>query len=281
MTTAQDLPPHGKRPRYLRGCRCAACIEANKRYCKQYRVKTVHHPVRIDATPVRELLQSWYDQGYSHNQIGEAVGKRSGDISKILRGQPTIAPRVAARILRSAGPTGTPTKAMVNSTGTIRRGQALHAIGYPIYVIAEGVPMATNHLGRILDRQPATVTLAVAEGMTALYSKLRWRPGSSHLAVHSARRRGWHGPLAWDNIDDPTEQPETDAPYAEPAKYRRDPDRKAEIEHLYLLNESVSSIAKKLGSTEKYVHDQLSVVLKDREVRLAKQTVEAGLEAAA
>jgi hypothetical protein len=209
-TAVKPLPAHGERPRYLRGCRCQPCIDANKRYCKQYRVRTINKPVRIDATPVRELLQEWVDQGYSQTQIGDAVGKKSGDISKLLRGQPTIAPSVAERILRSPGPDGTPAHARVDSTGTIRRGRALHAIGYPIYVIAENVPMATNHLGRVLYHQPDAVSAAVAHGMRDLYKQWSGTPGPSHFAIHNARRRNWDGPLAWDDdtIDDPQAQPD-------------------------------------------------------------------------
>ncbi|NED31034.1 hypothetical protein [Streptomyces sp. SID8499] len=271
MTAAKPLPPHGKRARYLRGCRCLPCIDSNKRYCKHYRAKTVNKPVRIDATPVRERLQQWVAQGYSQTQIGDAVGKKSGDISKLLAGQPTIAPSVAARILRSSGPTGHPMHARVDSTGTIRRGRALHAIGYPIYMIAAGVPMATNHLGRLLDHEPTTVSVAVARGMAALYKQWSGRPGPSHFAVFNARRHGWHSPLSWDDIDDPACEPELADPYTAVIKYERDPDKKAEIEHLYLLGESVPLIAKQLGDTEKYVRDQLTVILRDRAKRAARE----------
>jgi len=281
-TAAKPLPPHGERPRYLRGCRCLPCSNANKRYCKQYRVKTVHQPVRVDATPVRQRLQEWINQGYSQTQIGDVTGKKSGDISKLLNGQRTIAPRVAARILRSPGPTGAPAHARVDATGTIRRGRALHAIGYPIYMIAAGVPMATNHLGRILERQPATVSVAVAQGMAALYKQLSGRAGPSHFSVHNARRREWHGPLAWDSIDDPACQPETAEPYTPADKYGRDTDRKREIEHLYLLGESREQIAKRLGGNEKYINDQLGAVIRERAQRAAQErAAKAGLEAAA
>lgn len=284
MTTAvRQLPSHGKRARYMRGCRCTACRDANKRYCKQYRVRTVRQPVRIDAAPVRQRLQEWVDQGYSQPQIAVAVGKKSGDISKILRGQPTVAPSVAARILHSKGPTGAPSKAVVDSTGTLRRAQALYAIGYPIYRIAEGVPMATNHLGRLLNQQPPTVSITVADGMKNLYEQLRWRPGTSPYAVHDARRRGFHGPFAWDgNIDDPSAKPENAKPYKPAAKYKRDPDRIREIEHLYLLGESPQQIAKQLGGNEKYIGDQLTAIIARRARRAEQEkTAKAGLEAAA
>jgi hypothetical protein len=265
MTTAtKPLPAHGERPRYLRGCRCLPCREANKRYCKQYRVKTVRQPIRVDATPARDRVQEWADRGYSHAQIAAVLGKHSGDISKLLQGQPTIAPAAADRILRSPGPAGIPAHAQTDSTGMLRRARALHAIGYPLYVIAAGVPMATNHLGRILDREPAAVSVAVAQGMAALYEQLKWRPGPSHYAVHSARRRGFHGPFAWDgNIDNPAAKPDVSAPYKPAGPRRRDAFRKAEIEHLHQCGESVASIAKKVGKTEKYVGDQLAVIIRD------------------
>ncbi|MYU20770.1 hypothetical protein [Streptomyces sp. SID8352] len=247
-TTDKPLPTHGSRARYLRGCHCTPCRTANQRYCKQYRAKTIHQPVRIDATPVRERLQEWVNQGYSQSQITDATGKQSGDISKLLQGQRTIAPRVAARILRSPGPTGIPANARIDATGTIRRGRALHAIGYPIYLIAAGVPTAANHLGRLLEREPATVSAATAQGMTALYKRWIGRPGPSHFAIHDARRRGWHGPLAWDDIDNPDEQPDTDqTDELELKRHELAAIHRAEIEHLASFNLSTNEIARRLN----------------------------------
>ncbi|MFE2710543.1 hypothetical protein ACFXKI_00780 [Streptomyces mirabilis] len=277
MSAAAKTPPqHGERRCYLRGCRRPECVEANKRYCKQYRMATIRQPVRVDATPVRQRVEGWSSQGYSHVQIAQAVGGNSGDISKILDGQPTIAPRVAARYLTSAGPTGIPFHATTDSTGTVRRGRALHAIGYPLYEIARGLPVNSNYLGRILDDQYPTIRAAVAEAMTARYRQLQWKPGPSHFAVHSARRRDWHGPLAWDdNIDDPQAKPEKAKPYKPADKYRRDPDRTREIEHLYLLGESVPSIAKKLGGNEKYIRDQLGAVIAKRAAKAEQERLAA------
>jgi hypothetical protein len=251
-------------------------VQANRRYCKQYRIATIRQPVRVDATPVRQRVEGWSSQGYSHVQIAQAVGGNSGDISKLLSGQPTIAPRVAARYLTSAGPTGIPFHATTDSTGTVRRGRALHAIGYPLYEIARGLPVNSNYLGRILDGQYPTIRAAVAEAMTARYRQLQWKPGPSHFAVHSAARRTWHGPLAWDdNIDDPQAQPEKAKPYKPADKYRRDPDRTREIEHLYLLGESAQQIAKKVGGNEKYISDQLGAVLRKRAAKAEQERLAA------
>ncbi|MFZ3592261.1 hypothetical protein [Streptomyces sp. BH104] len=246
-TVAKPLPPHGKRPRYIRGCRCLPCREANIRYCKQYRVKTIRKPVRVDATPVRERLQSWAEQGYSQNQIGTTVGKHSGEISKILNGQPTIAPAVATRLLRAPAPTGTPANARVDSTGTVRRGRALHAIGYPIYEIAQALPAAANHFAYILEHPPATVPMALASAMTALYRRRVGVPGPSQYAIRDARRRKWDGPAAWDDIDDPNCQPESERNRHKPGTGKKasvDPER---VDELTALGKSAKEIALQLG----------------------------------
>jgi Flp pilus assembly protein TadB len=47
--------------------------------------------------------------------------------------------------------------------------------------------------------------------------------------------------------------------------------RKAEIEHLYLLGESITSIAKQLGGNEKYITDQLAAVLRERAAKAEQE----------
>lgn len=249
--TTRTPPQHGTRACYLRGCRRDECRDANRRYCKQYRVTTIHQPIRVDATPVINRLNSWVDQGYSQTQIQRVTNIASGDISKILnKKQRTVHPDLARRVLTAPDPTGAPYHAVTDSTGTIRRAQALHVIGYPLYQIAENVPMAYNHLGRILDSQPPTVRLSVAHGMTALYKRLRWVPGPSKYAPFSARRRGWHGPFAWDgNIDDPAAVPDTDpaGPRSGKAAPKRDSLRNDEIRHLAGFGIPHDEIARRVG----------------------------------
>lgn len=261
MTTAtRTLPQHGERRCYLRGCRQPECVAANKRYCKQYRVATIHHPVRIDAAPLAAYLDNLVNQGFSHRQIADAAGRRDGEITKIRsRQQATTIPEVARAYLNVRLNGITPAHATVDAVGTIRRGQALHAIGYPLYRIADGIPMAGNHLGRILDQQPPTVRLTVANGMTALYEQLRWKPGPSRFAVFSARRREWHGPMAWDgNIDDPSAQPDIDGPYTPIEKNARDPFRRAEMEHLARAGASLDEIRRRTGASLPYAREVLA-----------------------
>lgn len=107
--------------------------------------------------------------------------------------------------------------------------------------------MAVNHLARLLEDQPATVSLTVANGMKTLYKQMSGRPGASPFAVSSARRRNWHGPMAWDDIDNPAEQP--DVEQVIDLELKRDELaalRRAEIEHLASFNLSNHEIAARL-----------------------------------
>lgn len=267
-------PQHGERRCYLRGCNRPECVAANKRYCKQYRVATIHRPIRIDATPVRQRVEQWNEQGYSHTQIVAVTGGHTGDITKLLAGQLTVAPAVAHRILNSPGPTGTPFHAVTDSTGTIRRAQALHAIGHSYYKIAAAVPMAVNHLGRLLDKQPATVRVAVAKGMAVAYKRLSAIPGTDPKAKARAARLGWTSVAAWDdNIDDPNATPETGQEVVDLADRRELAAlRRAEIEHLASFNIPEHEIADRLGMARAYVHDLIRDMRKER---LTKPQMEA------
>jgi hypothetical protein len=259
-------PQHGERRCYLRGCRKPECKAAHARYCKEYALTTLNAPIRVDAAPIAARIKEWADLGYSNRQIAAAAGRWDAEVRRIrLNLQPTVAPSIAEAILNARLDGITPTHAMADATGTLRRGQALAFIGYPIYRIASGIPMAHNGLCTILTSEPATVRLEVATGMTALYRRLVRKPGGSVKAAALARRRNWNGPLAWDEstIDDPTAEPEVDEPYAPPTKNGRDSMRMAELEHLLALGESEAAIARQMGSSEAYIHD-LVVVIRNR-----------------
>ncbi|MGW9299651.1 hypothetical protein ACWHA3_02335 [Streptomyces cyaneofuscatus] len=259
MTTRTPVQ-HGERRCYLRGCRRDECVTANKRYCKSYRVETLHQPIRIDAEPVATHLDNLAGQGYSHRQIATAANRNTGEISKLrLRQQLTITPALAQTLLRVRLNGVTPHHAMVDATGTVRRGQALYSIGHPIYAMAAAIPMACNGLGRMLAAPPATVRLTVANGMADLYTQLRWKPGTSVRSPIHAARNGWHGPLAWDgNIDDPDAVPEASDPYAPTSRFTRDPYRRGEMEHLARAGASADEIRRRTGASQSYTREVLA-----------------------
>ncbi|CAM5390712.1 hypothetical protein STENM36S_06318 [Streptomyces tendae] len=260
MTTATDhVADHNC---YRRGCRRDECRTADRNYRKQadlrrHRGISGHIPGPTVAAHIRTLT----DSGRQVRDIAVESGVSERAIGYILHGQRNVT-RPRALALLAVRPLGEPPR--IDPTGTIRRIQALAVIGWPIAWTAEKAGYTPSYLFNIIAGRVPTIPREVAPRFATVYRQHSNRQGPSEFARSSARRNGWHGPLAWDNIDDPACQPEEAAPYEAAPKYERDPDRKREIEHLYLLGESVQSIAKALDGNEKYISDQLNVVLRER-----------------
>ncbi|WP_217235418.1 hypothetical protein [Streptomyces sp. AC555_RSS877] len=266
MTTADHTPSRGC---YQRGCRTEACSNENYRYMSRLRLE--HHRGqrrRTDATQTRHHIERLLAAGWTQAQIARAAGLAHHLISDVRRGKQIISNNTAYAVL--SVPIGTPPADTrdVNATGTMRRLRALVAIGWPIDQLAPQLGIFPTALGNITRGELANVRATTADTVALHYQHLIRRPGPSNRSRILARKKGWHGPAAWDdNIDDPNAQPEECAPFEAAPKYERDPDRKREIEHLYLLGESPEQIAKRLGGNEKYIGDQLGAVLRERAAR--------------
>ncbi|WP_405944702.1 hypothetical protein [Streptomyces sp. NBC_00932] len=276
MTTAKTEPRHGERRCYLSGCRRPECSDANKRYCKIYRVRR-HRAgaMRVDAQPYAELVRRYADLGWSRHQIAEAAGSSETTVVNLLNGKLQRLNPDTCKALRTLPeePANVTGRAYFDATGTIRRGRALYRIGHTVGHMAAELDLHPDSLSTILQREQGIVLASTAVSMTALYVRRRWTPGKFAANRTRATQRGWHGPLAWDDasIDDPDAKPEEDEPYQPADKYRRDPMRKAEIEHLHLLGESIPSIAKQLGGNEKYIGDQLAAVIRERAAKAERE----------
>jgi hypothetical protein len=69
--------------------------------------------------------------------------------------------------------------------------------------------MTEDRLSSIARGAVDAVRISEARKITRVYRELSHIPGPSRRATSDARRKNWHGPLAWDAIDDPACQPET------------------------------------------------------------------------
>lgn len=92
---------------------------------------------------------------------------------------------------------------VVIALGTVRRIQALAAIGYPVHMVAERVGMSHWWATSIMKRgsNGGGVIRATAEAIAALYEELKDTPApsskSSKIAVTIARKKGWIPPSGW------------------------------------------------------------------------------------
>ena len=94
---------------------------------------------------------------------------------------------------------------LVDPTGTIRRIEALMAIGWTSGHIADLTGVTRSAVRRI--KYSTTVQIGTARKIAAVYEALSGRRGPSEMTRGRARSLGYAPPLAWDHIDDPAEAP--------------------------------------------------------------------------
>lgn len=149
----------------------------------------------------------------------------------------------------------------VDATGTQRRLKALMALGWTQSDIAAELGITASRVGFITNKYPR-VYRQTAQAVSELYD--RWsmivpadtgprRRGHNmrhEIARRMAARKGWLPPLAWDDIDDPDEDPKSRPVPIRPAG-RQDlkPDRIEDIAWMADSNETLTSAAARLDVT--------------------------------
>lgn len=88
----------------------------------------------------------------------------------------------------------------VDRAPSIRKIQALCAIGWPLQELAREMGRSKNYLTKTLCEK-GDLMLANAQAVDALYRRLEAQPGPSNSARVRARSKGWVPPLGWDDIE--------------------------------------------------------------------------------
>ncbi|MDT0270614.1 helix-turn-helix transcriptional regulator [Streptomyces sp. DSM 44915] len=254
-TTTRPAPPHGTRACYLRGCRRPPCRNANYRYNKWYSARTISGRIRTSAGPASSHVQALCAAGWSHGQIAAAAGTARSTIGRLAADAVAgIAPTIASAIL--AVPLGPPPPARdIEDSGTRRRLQALVAIGYSLTRIADAAGLSRTALGHIANGDVAGVRPTTARAVAEVYRRWSGADGGSAWCRTYAAKQGWHGPAAWDDIDDPDAVPEADDTPPTRHRDRLAAERRAEIQHLARFGVPEGEIAARLGMRPAYVHD--------------------------
>lgn len=253
MTTADHTP---SRNCYLRGCRLPACIKASTRYTKRLRLEHQRGRYRMtDATQARRHVTRLMAAGWTQVQIGAASGVPSANIHKLYVGpQAKIANWRAAAILgvEVGPPPADPRR--VNAIGSRRRLQALRVLGHRRYDLAARLGTTPDRIKHITNGTARKVTSEEAAMVARLYRNLSTVRGPSKQTASIARNKGWHGPLAWDDIDNPKARPLTGGQEAPGANRQRkvqaDP---ARVARLTAAGLSAQQIANEIGCHKRSV----------------------------
>ncbi len=232
---------HGTRVCYVMDrCRCQPCTEANREQeaaRARYKAYGQWNPY-VDAEPAREHVRALMAAGMGWKRIADKAGVSTGGLSKLMYGASERRPSrrirqyTEQRILAIA--VDVADGARVDATGTRRRLQALVAQGWTQTRLAELVGISPANFGHLIHAHGA-VNARTARTVRDLYDQL-WKADPAHgangyvrggisKAKACARRRGWVGPLAWDDdtIDDPNAAPDlgSDADVVDAVAQRR------------------------------------------------------------
>jgi hypothetical protein len=215
--------PHGYARYKLDGCRCYTCCFAVSEY-NAARDRAIAYGTWqpwTDAAPVREHLLRLRECGLGTRRVAELADIDRKRLQAILTGRPergtgpqakcrpalTIAVLAIEPTLDNLAPS-----ALISSVGTLRRLQALIAIGWPQAQLAARLGQTAANFSALMRRNTVTVRLtrAVRRLYDALWDADPLAHGVTAQAVSRARNAaaaaGWPPPAAWDDelIDDPT-----------------------------------------------------------------------------
>jgi AraC-like DNA-binding protein len=217
-----NLPAHGTYSRYIRhACRCNLCRDAGRRYRLRLGYDRVNGTRRrIDNTQARAHTERLVAHDWTHEQIAAAAGLSAGSIHDLYTGRyKTIARTSAEAILNVRLDQAPPIpRRLIDATGTRRRLQALMVLGYTLPDIASRVGAGISSLQQTTDGRWTSIRAVTATKVERVYRQLSTLPAPQSRFAEQARNQamaeGWHGPMAWDNIDDPRCEPDADAPTA-------------------------------------------------------------------
>lgn len=197
---------HGKLTTYKKGCRCEDCVRCQSTYSKRLRYERA--PRLVEARPAHSKIRAWLRQGYTTQAIADSLGfvsynsvhslmkrdrMRRSTLNRILQAQPTAA-SIGDRSRRDA-------------TGTVRRLQALATRGFGVTAIAEELGLHQPTVTDIRRGRFTNVEHHNAVAIAGLYEQWQHLDGGSARAKAQADRFRWAPPAAWDDIDDPNEEP--------------------------------------------------------------------------
>ena len=183
-------------------------------YQKKWRYDyTQGKPRYVNPEPARKHARTLIAKGATQAAIARASGVSQSQIARLLTNQYTHTQRrirdaiLQTRIENITHPNGD--TGLTPAHGTIRRIQALMALGHPAPRIAQatGDPTATKITIYNALHADQWVTLTTRNLIIRAYEALSMTPGTSTWSRNHATKRGWAPPLAWDDIDDPTERP--------------------------------------------------------------------------
>lgn len=256
------LPPHGTPARGtgrpgqgIPGCKCQPCRSAKvKADALRALANLSGRPVRVPTAPAAAHLRALLGAGMGWPRITRAAHCSTCTISRLLNGQELVRRSVSDRIL-AVKYRPAPGR-IVEAVGTLRRIQALMAIGHTRAGIGEEADVDASVITDILGGAP-NVRGMTADRIAGAYDWLAHQPpatsreSASTASRNRAARQGWRDPQWWEDmgdIDDAAFDP--DVADRAPGRNELGAARRAEVEHLASFGLSIDEIDKRVDLAE-------------------------------
>lgn len=215
--STKPLPPHGTYGRAngrfyanIGPCGCPSCRNAEYQYDKQLRIdKAAGRDRTIDAADTAADVEYLAAAGMTYLDIAAAASCSKSSIYNLRKPGATITASLAARI--AAVRYARSGMAIMPAVGATRRVRAVHTMGHTATAFATRSGLGLPYISELLNGHINTVRAETHDRIDATYRALINAVARPSKGATRARRRaqteGWPPPLAWDNIDDPAEQP--------------------------------------------------------------------------
>jgi len=226
-----------------RTCECMACPKCNVREWarNRYRLQAYGQwDPHADLDAVRAHLDDLRAHGIGVTAIAKASGVGRSQVERIRRGATKRIGKETAAKLLAVTPED---RAQLPAWRVTRRLRALNAIGYSTRHLADLLGTTQEVVSDHLVGDRKWVQVKTLDSVSELYERLCMTPGGNAASRRIAGKRGYAPPLAWENIDDPDEQPTGIGHIS--------PERGAALRDMHALGFNTTEAARRLDVREK------------------------------
>lgn len=166
-------------------------------------------PFYTPAETVAERIQLLLDAGWTRVELAERlhIGRRT--LHSILNGATRTTTPYTANALFALDPQDLPTRVL--PTGSMRRVQGLAAIGWPLTQLARDTGLHVQFLRDLAAGRYRRIPRHKAVVINRLSRARFLTPGPSKVARRAAARNGWLPVTVWEDPDDPSCEPDSQA----------------------------------------------------------------------
>ena len=160
---------------------------------------------RIPHEAAAEVVARLMERGWTAHAIASATGVSHNTIARGVSRGSRYSPGICRLILNH----GDPTEGSVGATGTRRRLQGLALQRWDLQSIADATGIGFSTVAAIRSGATERVYSRFYTTIRDWTASVEMEIGPSRQARLHAVKRGWVGLMAYDDIDDPNERPNT------------------------------------------------------------------------